>query len=214
MTKYVYTMPPRLREQVISDEEQIIDLNVSSDFSIICGEDCDGSELDERLKFIDRHTDQMNLIAHVLHYLKDIRHTDHFELKCLRILDSILKGEIGENVRRYFEHPSCVYEQERILYYLCLKEETENRVDLFGSVLTELFPEGVNIYYNKLKKILYVLFAAEESERLTETYEVCKYLFADILINIKVQWNTFPFVIGKNNCIIVAENEQRCGTIV
>lgn len=217
--KYKYTLPPYLNPPINTNHEMPIDLNCCIDHAILC---TDGqiSNNDVRkyqlqcLDFIGSHNEQMNFIAHYLQYLKQIKNLGAYDIRCIQTRYSILEGHYGDMVACFFKNDIFRHQQDRILYHIIRRERTNGMCDEFKSVLIDLFPEGVSFYYNKYEDTLYVSFVAIENKEQRETYEVCKFLFADILIDIQVRWNTYPLIIGNNNCVIAAENEQRCGSFV
>lgn len=216
--KYVYTLPPYLEPQTDPEQNVLIDLNCSIDYSVLCRDrqgTADDREYQMRcLDFIKSHTEQMNIIAHYIAYLKQIKNADGYDMRRIQVLDSILDGKYGERAERYFKNDLFHAQQERILYYLIRRERANALCDEFRAVLVDLFPEGVSFYYNEHKKVLYVSFVAPGSKEQIETYEICKFLFADILMDIQIRWNTYPLIIGSLGCVIAAENEQRCGSFI
>lgn len=216
--KYLYALLPYLNPSINPIQEQIIDLNCCVDYSILCSNIQNSNNTREYqlqcLEFIGSHTEQMNFIAHYLLYLKQIKNIDVHDIKCIQTYYSILDGLFGEMVAGYFKNDVYRHQQKRILYHIISRERTDGRTDEFRQILVELFPEGVTFYYNRFEDTLYVSFVAIGSDEQKETYEVCKFLFADILLDIQVRWNSYPLIIGSKNCVITAENEQRCGSII
>ena len=143
-----------------------------------------------------------------------MKNLDWYGIKCIQTYYSILDGSFGELVAGYFKNSNYSYQQERILYHIISRERTGMRSDEFRSILVELFPDGVTFYYNKFENTIYVSFVAVGNDEQRETYEVCKFLFADLLMDIQVRWNLYPHIIGNKNSVIAKEDEQRCGTIV
>lgn len=219
--KLIYSLPPYLTPEQYTDDATIIDLNSSDDFSIVCDS---GNSVDanhnarekqlQSLDFIKKNPEPMNLIAHFLAHLNTIKDYSYYDLNVMALHESILNGTYGDIVSRFFLKPAYRLEQERMMYYFTRKKQDNNRVNDFEAILSELFPDGVTFYYDKYKRLLYVAFVAEETAERREIYEVCQYLFADILMNICVRWNTFPLIIGSRNCMIAAEGSQRCSSLL
>ncbi len=211
--KFTYSLPPKLTVYGNTEEATEIDLNSSDDFPIVCNSDSLEILL-ASLDFIKNNPEEMNLVAHVLDFLRRIREYNYVNLRCRMLRESILNGNYGEIVSHFFSRTTYEPEQQRILLYLFNQSQGNKRMNDFETILTEIFPDGVRFYFDEYKQTLFVSFVAEETVERRELYEVCQYLFADILMNICVRWNTLPMIIGRWDCMVVAEGEQRCGTLL
>lgn len=219
--KYQYTLAPYF-EPVISEKNIIkIDLNQSSDFDILFKnkyDKVDGNNLRqfqmERLEFIRKHTSEMNLIAHIIEYIRYISDIRVNYAEYILLYFEVIDGKYGEKPVDFFENQENITVIEKILYYLSLKRSNNRREDYFESVLKSIFCDKVYFYFDKIKNKLYISFLARETTRNKNIYDICKYFFADILLETEVRWRTYPAILDKTNYVIAAEGDQLCGTII
>lgn len=168
----------------------------------------------KRMDFITAHPQEMDLIAHLLEELKRISCYTSYDMESLALYNAIIRGEYGDFPAEYFKCKEYGTAHDIILYYLVRKKQCSKSHDLFQRVLKDIFTDGVTFYFDRLKNILYIAFVCECTDGSKRTYEMCKYFFADILMDIEVRWRCYPLIIGKTSYFIAAEGEQLCGTII
>lgn len=214
---YQYTLAPFF-EPLLSGKNSVeIDLNQSSDFGILfrSSRNVESREFQfERLEFLKKHPEQLNIIAYVTRKLSSISELTMNDIECIMTYSEIIAGDYGEEPIAFFEKEVNTIEVEKILYYLVQKKHNNKREDYFESVLKNLFDNKVYFYFDKLKKKLYVSFVAEGTPRNKSIFNICKYFFADILLETEVRWRVYPAIIGITDYIIACEGEQLCGTII
>ncbi len=216
---YHYTLAPYCNEILHCKNLSEIDLNVSMDYGIVFAGLTDGQENSrdlqlKRLDFISNNTDVMNLIAHFLKEIKKTADYNSYDIESKIMYDAVQNGEYGEYPIEFFRQKKYSQEQEILLYYLIQKKHNNKRTDYFQCALTDIFTDGVTYYFNSIRKILYISFISPETPENRLIFNVCRYLFADLIINIEVQWNNYPLIIDKTSFAIVSEGEQSCGTII
>lgn len=219
---YYYSLKPL--DGKIPQRENIseIDLNVSNSFRIFFSvnkNEEDGSVRDNQMNrwnFISSHSEEMNIIAHLLKEIEKESRYSSYDIACKKIYDDIINGKYGKYPIEFFRNEDEKYQmaQEIILYYLIKKNHNDKRQDYFQYTLKNIFLNKVIFYFDKVKKILFISFIAEGTEENKLIYEVCRYFFADILINIEVRWRCYPVILDKTDYVIMAENKQLCGTII
>lgn len=215
---YYYTLSPYCVRMPSVENEYEIDLNTSLDFKILFkmeNQDADSRENQlKRIEFIKSHTEELNLAAHMLMSVKNKAMYSEYELECMKIYADIISGKYGEYPVEFFEKEENNKTQEKILYRLVQKEKNNRRHDYFECILKDVFGKNVFFYHDKIKKVLYVSLVTEGTEDNKKIYEVCKYFFADLLIDITVRWRSYPAIIERSNYVIASEGEQLCGTIL
>ena len=215
---FYYTLTPYCETNPYDENAVEIDLNTSSDFSVLFKKDSESADLREfqkkRLAFIGSHTKEFDLIAQILHQINAESQYTYYDLECLRIYHDIVNEKYGKYPVDFFRNRKNWKIQRTILHYLVQKSHNNKRQDYYEAVLNSIFQKEVNFYYDKLKKVLYVSFIAEGTEENRKTAEICQYFFADLLLNIRLRWRNYPLVIDRTDYAIASEGEQLCGTIV
>lgn len=216
---YYYTLAPYCDEIPNRKNLSEIDLNVSMDYRVILAGLTDGQENSrdlqlKRLDFVSNNSDVMNLIAHFLKEIKGTSNYNSYDIESRMMYDAIQNGEYGEYPIEFFRQKEYSQAQEIILYYLIQKKHNNRRTNYFQCALTDIFTNGVIYYFNSIRKILYISFISPETSENRLIFDVCRYFFADLLINIEVRWNNYPLIIDKTHYAIVSEGKQSCGTIV
>ena len=74
--------------------------------------------------------------------------------------------------------------------------------------------KSVKANYDRIKKILYVSLTADGTQENIKAENICRYFFADLLLDIRVRWRNYPVVIDRTCYAIVSEGEQLCSTLV
>lgn len=220
-TNYKYSLSPFYQPQ-ISDNEMEIDLNQSYDFSILFAQNSANETEEEnlrdfqvkRLDFFKSHTKELNIVANITRQLNSISNINYEDTELIKLYYDIIRGNYGKDPVDFFVNEDNEYYVEIILSYLIKKNRNNKREYYFESVLMRIFNNKVYFYYDKVKKKLYVSFVAEASKLNQDIFNVCKYFFADILLDINVSWRVYPTIIDKINYVIASENEQLCGTII
>ena len=220
-TNYKYSLSP-FYQPLISDNEIEIDLNQSSDFSILFTSNNINETQDEnlqdyqikRLDFLKTHTKELNIIANTTRQLISISDINFKDIELITLYYDIVSGKYGKEPIDFFKTEDNENYAEIILYYLIKKNRNNRREYYFESVLMRIFDNKVNFYYDKVKNKLYILFVAKDSKLSRDIFEICKFFFADILLDIEVRWRVYPAIIDKSNYIIASEGEQLCGTII
>lgn len=218
--KYRYTLDPYSVHTVSDSEVSEIDLHYSSDFCILFNGlfDQDDEEIRQkqmnRLMFLETHSDIQNFIAHFTRKICTIKSFSVYDMECFKTLQEVIDGEYGEKAELFFKKCVQTNVAEIILWFLVQKRNNNSRNDYFESVLNCIFHDKVFFYFDKIKKILFVSFLDEKTQQNSDIFEICKYLFADLLLHIEVRWRVYPVILDKNNYIIASEGEQLCGTII
>jgi len=217
---YYYTCDPselnRPLNGILPGKENLseIDLNASDHQVLLPNNRNDRESQLARLDFINNHPEEMNVIAHLLRLINKESSCGYYELECIALYNAIINGEYGKYPIDFFKSNDNRNIQKKIIYYLIQKQSHNNRQDYFKAAVFDIFNNAVIFYFDKVKKILYVMFRTEGTQRNIEIYEICKYFFADLLTDIEVKWRIYPFIFDNTDCMIVSEGEQLCGNIL
>jgi len=215
---FYYTLAPYSKINPFDKNATEIDLNASSDFSVLFRKDDETSELRQfqrkRLEFIVSHPKEFDLIAHMLRQIHaESEYTSH-DLEVIEVYHDIINGKYGDYPVDFFRSGSNKKIQKVILYYLVQKNHDSTRRYYYETALEEIFQKEVIFYYDRIKKVLYVSLTADGTEENVKAENICRYFFADLLLDIRVRWRNYPVVIDRTGYVIASEGEQLCGTLV
>lgn len=215
---FCYTLAPYCKMDPFDKNAVEIDLNASSDFSVLFKKDNETSDLRQfqkkRLEFIVSHPNEFDLVAHMLRQIRsESEYTSH-DLEMIRIYHDIVSGKYGDYPVDFFGNSGNEKIRKIILYYLVQKNHDPARRDYYEKVLEGIFQKEVIFYYDRIKKILYVSLTADGTQENIKAENICRYFFADLLLDIRVRWRNYPVVIDRTCYAIVSEGEQLCSTLV
>jgi hypothetical protein len=212
---YQYSLPPFF-EPHIDDNVSEIDLNYSPDFAILFSSEEISSREEqlERLEFLKEHTKELNIIANVTEYLHSISDMTFEDIEVMNTYYNIINGYYGQEPVEFFKDENNISAIEVIIYYLILKKRNNRREYYFEDALIKIYNNRVYFYFDKIKNKLYISFIDIDSEINRKTFDICKYFFADILLDIEARWRVYPAILDKTGYIIASEGEQLCGTII
>jgi len=215
---FCYTLAPYCRMNPFDKNATEIDLNVSSDFSVLFRKDDEKSDLRQfqkkRLEFIMSHPKEFDLIAHMLRQIRsEAEYTSH-DLELNGVYHNIVSGKYGDYPVDFFRNSSNGKIQKMILYYLVQKNHYHTRRDYYEKVMEGIFQKEVTFYYDRIKKVLYVSLTADGTKENVKAENICRYFFADLLLDIRVRWRNYPVVIDRTVYLIASEGEQLCSTLV
>lgn len=216
---YYYTLLPDEKRCPKTKEHAVeIDLNLSSDFGILFQfqepiDDLRAVQL-KRWDFLKKHPEELNIIANILKKLYEIAGYTTYDLEKMKLYSEIVQGKYGNMPISFFTKNQNNLIIDKILHYLILKNQSEQKCDYFKPILMDIFQDKVTFYYDKIKKVLYVSFIAAYTKERSEIFGICKYFFADILFHMEVRWKSYPAILDKTNYVIACEDEQLCGTIL
>lgn len=217
---YYYTLAPCSCEVPHYENLSEIDLNISADYRIIFAGINDGQAYNsrdsqlKRFEFVKNNSDVMNITAHFLSEIKKAADYNSYDIESSAMYEAVQNGEYGEYPIDFFNQEKYCHAQEIIIYYLIQKKYNNKRTDYFQCALTDIFLCRVTYYFDSLKKILYISFISPETPENRLIFDICRYLFADLLMNIEVRWNSYPLIINETSYAVAGEGEQSCGTII
>lgn len=191
-----------------------IDLNLNDHQVLLPNKSNEREAQLSRIDFIANHPEEMNVIAHLLRKINKDSGVGYYELECISIYNAIVNGEYGEYPIEFFLRNDNSDIQEKIIYYLFQKRNHNNRLDYFKSAVSDVFNQAVIYYYDSVKQKLYVMLRAEETQTNVEIYEICRYFFADLLVEIEAVWRFYPYILDKTDCMIASYGDQLCGNIL
>lgn len=161
-------------------------------------------------------TEIINLILNYIDFLDGIDGYDVIELEKALLLDRIQQGYFGAYLKDFFSLDCEETDRVReiiLLYYVQFMNAPDKQF-FYEKTLRKIFGNQVTIYYDRVKKKVYVAFKFSEDEKFASVAEVCRILFADLFLDIELVWNCAPLIIDKTDYEICGYGEQTCSTII
>lgn len=182
-----------------------------------------GVERDERevlMTQLKKQPSVCEMLRVMMEYLGEFPKKLLLELWERQLREKILSGGYGTFPQSYFARTDVLSQkvQKAVLRGMVQRQYPyQNRnLSLLQSVLLDATDQRVVFHQNRFRDVCYVIFQDEKTEERELAFSLCCYFFADLFLTIEDYWNIYPVTLekGKIQYRVVAEGEQRCGTLV